>query len=163
MADKIHICLLGQIILSLLFTGKLYKTCICITLTNIQKILNPHLLKSFIYYCVSDVTADINVFTSSGENVILSCNNPVPQCNSTTWMYKQYSRSTAVDLFIGGIKMIYIERSERLSLTSDCSFNIYKTTQDDRGLYICQQYVNKYQYRTYARVYLHVLHGQFFC
>ncbi|XP_056605026.1 uncharacterized protein LOC130421259 [Triplophysa dalaica] len=125
MADKIHICLLGQIILSLLFT---------------------------------DVTADINVFTSSGENVILSCNNPVPQCNSTTWMYKQYSRSTAVDLFIGGIKMIYIDRSERLSLTSDCSFNIYKTTQDDRGLYICQQYVNKYHYRTYARVYLHVLH-----
>ncbi|XP_056604958.1 uncharacterized protein LOC130421203 [Triplophysa dalaica] len=99
-----------------------------------------------------------HVFISSGESVSLSCNDGLHQCSSTTWIYNNYTRSYTVEVFTGGIKKNNTERSERLSLTSDCSLNIYKTTQHDGGLYICRQYVNEHQHEPDSHVYLHVLH-----
>ncbi|XP_067249556.1 uncharacterized protein [Chanodichthys erythropterus] len=97
-----------------------------------------------------------HVFSSSGENVHLPCNNALSGCSSTTWIYTRHS-AEAVELIAGGIKKNNIERCERLSLGSDCSLNIKKVTQEDYGLYSCQQYVNGKQQGTDSPVYLHVL------
>ncbi|KAA0721351.1 hypothetical protein E1301_Tti022553 [Triplophysa tibetana] len=100
-----------------------------------------------------------DVFISSGESVSLSCNDALHQCSSTTWIYFNYTTSSAVEVFTGGIKKNNTERSERLSLTSDCSLNIYNTTQHDGGSYTCRQYVNGSHHGPDSDVNLHVLHA----
>ncbi len=102
-----------------------------------------------------------HVFSSSGENVRLPCNNALSDCTSTTWNYNKHSET--VELVAGGKKKKDIERHERLSLGSDCSLNIKKATKEDYGSYSCRQYVNEQQQGTDARVYLHVLCGQCLC
>ncbi|XP_052407145.1 uncharacterized protein LOC127952563 [Carassius gibelio] len=101
---------------------------------------------------------DAHVFISSGEDVRLPCNNALPDCKSTTWIYNRFSHSSAVELIAGGRKRTDREKHERLSLESDCSLNIKRVTTEDCGSYICQQYVNGQQRGTEARVFLHVLH-----
>ncbi|XDV11385.1 hypothetical protein PO909_000344, partial [Leuciscus waleckii] len=98
------------------------------------------------------------VFISSGENVSLSCNKTLSDCKSTTWNYNSFRHSAPVDLITEGIKKKDTERHERLSLESDCSLNIKNVTEEDYGLYICQQYVNGQKQGSDARVSLHVLH-----
>ncbi len=101
---------------------------------------------------------DAHVFISSGENVCLSCNNALPDCKSTSWIYNRFSYSAIVELIHLGIKN---KDTERLSLGSDCSLNIKNITKEDYGSYFCRQYVNDKQQGTDARVFLHVLHGKF--
>ncbi|XDV11604.1 hypothetical protein PO909_000496 [Leuciscus waleckii] len=100
-----------------------------------------------------------HVFISSGGNVRLSCNNTLSDCKSkTTWIYSSFRHSGTVALIELGIKNKETERHERLSLESDCSLNIKNVTEEDYGLYTCQQYVNGQKQGSDARVYLHVLH-----
>lgn len=106
---------------------------------------------------LTGVTGDTDVFSSFGKNVSLPCNNALHDCTSTTWNYNKYRTSAAVELIAGGQKKNNIERRERLSLGSDCSLNIYKTTEEDHGQYNCQQYVNGHKHGTDANVLLHVL------
>ncbi|XP_048014420.1 uncharacterized protein LOC125247218 isoform X2 [Megalobrama amblycephala] len=105
---------------------------------------------------------DENVFISSGENVRLPCNNDLSDCKSTTWSYNRSRHSTAVELITGGKMKKDTERHERLSLGSDCSLNIKNVTEEDYGLYTCQQWTgpdgHQQQQGTDACVYLHVLH-----
>ncbi|KAF4114309.1 uncharacterized protein LOC131538800 [Onychostoma macrolepis] len=102
---------------------------------------------------------DAHVFISSGENVRLPCNNALPDCKSTTWIYHNgYNHSAAAELINLGIKTKDTESHERLSLGSDCSLNIKNVTKEDPGSYTCRQYVNDKQQGTDARVFLHVLH-----
>ncbi|XP_056604652.1 uncharacterized protein LOC130421027 isoform X3 [Triplophysa dalaica] len=114
-----------------------------------------YLLSNLLSVSEAQVT---HVFISSGESVSLSCNDALHQCSSTSWFYSKYITSSTVEMFDRGINQNNTERSERLSLTSNCSLNIYKTTQHDHGLYICTQYVNKSQHGSYSYVDLHVLH-----
>ncbi|XDV11606.1 hypothetical protein PO909_000498 [Leuciscus waleckii] len=103
------------------------------------------------------------VFISSGENVRLSCNNALSDCKSkTTWIYYNRFSHSAVALIDQGIKNKDTERHERLSLESDCSLNIKNITEEDYGLYICQQYVNGQKQGPDADVFLHVLHVSVF-
>ncbi|XP_051721259.1 uncharacterized protein LOC127497109 isoform X2 [Ctenopharyngodon idella] len=96
-----------------------------------------------------------HVFSSSGENVRLPCNNALSGCTSTAWIYNRHSET--VELIARGKKKDNIERHERLSLGSNCSLNIEKVTHEDYGVYTCRQYVNGQQ-GTDAPVYLHFLH-----
>ena len=114
-------------------------------------------------YCVSGISGvEDHVFISSGENVRLSCNNALSDCKSkTTWIYSRFRRSGTFELITLGIKKKDTERHERLSLESDCSLNIKNVTEEDYGLYSCQQFVNDRQQGPDARVFLHVLHGKF--
>ncbi|XP_016303648.1 uncharacterized protein LOC107659279 [Sinocyclocheilus anshuiensis] len=104
---------------------------------------------------------DAHVFISSGEDVHLSCNNALPDCNSTTWNYNRFRHSATDELIALGKKKNNTERHERLSLGSDCSLNIRHISKEDYGPYSCQQWtgVNRdQQQEPDARVYLHVLH-----
>ncbi|XP_073710139.1 uncharacterized protein [Misgurnus anguillicaudatus] len=98
---------------------------------------------------------EIDVFCSDGVNVTLPCNDVHPDCRSTHWFYRKENKPTGVQLFIKGIKTMDYER---LSLGSDCSLNIYKTTKEDHGLYICRQQIHTNDPYTDVNVYLHVLH-----
>nr|XP_055067949.1 location of vulva defective 1-like [Misgurnus anguillicaudatus] len=109
-------------------------------------------------HSLQSVTGETHVFSSSGVNVTLACINARHDCTSTTWNYNKHSSSVGVELINGGKKKNDTERAERLSLGSDCSLNIYKTTKDDHGQYNCQQYVNDYKHGSDALVLLHVLH-----
>ncbi|KAK2917075.1 hypothetical protein Q8A67_001449 [Cirrhinus molitorella] len=101
---------------------------------------------------------ETHVFISSGENVHLPCNNALPDCKSTTWIYENsIYHSAAVKLFARGIKKKNTEIHKRLSLGSDCSLSIKNVKKVDFGLYSCQQYVNGQKLRTDASVYLNVL------
>ncbi|XDV41133.1 hypothetical protein PO909_010051 [Leuciscus waleckii] len=99
---------------------------------------------------------ETHVFISSGENVSLSCNKALSGCKSTTWTYSN-KHSWRVELTDGGIKNEDTERHERLILESDCSLNIKNVTEEDYGLYTCEQYVNGPKQGPDARVSLHVL------
>ncbi|ROI98724.1 Immune-associated nucleotide-binding protein 1 [Anabarilius grahami] len=70
--------------------------------------------------------------------------------------------SGAVELIDRGIKKKDTERHERLSLGSDCSLNIKNITEEDYGLYSCQQWTDVdgqlQKERNDTRVFLHVLH-----
>ncbi|XP_016348774.1 uncharacterized protein LOC107693775 [Sinocyclocheilus anshuiensis] len=105
---------------------------------------------------------DAHVFISSGENVRLSCNDALPGCNSTTWIYNnRFRHSETVELITLGIKNKDTGTHERLRLGSGCSLNIRNISKEDYGSYICQQWtgVNRdQQQEPDARVYLHVLH-----
>uniref|UniRef100_A0A8C2PZY1 Ig-like domain-containing protein n=1 Tax=Cyprinus carpio TaxID=7962 RepID=A0A8C2PZY1_CYPCA len=101
---------------------------------------------------------ETHVFISSGENVRLSCNNALHDCNSTTWNYNGFIDSATVELIGLGIKKKDTERHERLSLGSDCSLNIRNISKEDYGYYTCQQYLNGQRLKADARVFLHVLH-----
>ncbi|XP_048014767.1 uncharacterized protein LOC125247482 isoform X2 [Megalobrama amblycephala] len=104
---------------------------------------------------------ETHVFISSGENVRLPCNNALSDCKSTHWIYSNRSTHSTVELIKGGIKNKVTERHERLSLGSDCSLNIKNITEEDSGLYTCQQWTGpkgQQQQGTDARVYLDVLH-----
>ncbi|XP_073667726.1 uncharacterized protein [Paramisgurnus dabryanus] len=107
---------------------------------------------------LTGTAGETRVFSSSGENVALACINALSDCTSTTWIYTKPRTSVTLELIHGGIKNKNIERAERLSLGSDCSLNIYKTTEDDHGRYTCQQYVNGQKHGTGAQIFLHVLH-----
>ncbi|ROL48160.1 hypothetical protein DPX16_6655 [Anabarilius grahami] len=98
-----------------------------------------------------------HVFCSSGENVRLPCNNALSDCTSTGWNYDRLTYLETVELITKGKMKNNIKRRERLSLGSDCSLNIKKVTQEDYGIYICQQYSGQHQ-GTDGHVYLHVLH-----
>ncbi|XP_073702341.1 uncharacterized protein [Garra rufa] len=112
----------------------------------------------FLSSLLPDISGEDNVFISSGENVCLPCNNALPDCKSTTWIYDN-RHSATVELIAGGIKKNDTESHERLSLGSDCSLNIKNITKEDYGLYSCQQYVNGQHYQAAdSCVYLHVLH-----
>ncbi|XP_051990520.1 uncharacterized protein LOC127649465 [Xyrauchen texanus] len=105
---------------------------------------------------------EADVFCSYGENVTLPCNNAHADC---TWIYERNRDSRAVVLFADGIKKNDTERHYRLSLGSKCSLNIYKVTENDYGVYSCQEHVKGQnlddQIRlngNYSHVFLHVLY-----
>ncbi|ROL48487.1 Ladderlectin [Anabarilius grahami] len=112
---------------------------------------------------VSTIGAEVtDVFIRSGENVRLPCNNALSDCTSTTWIYNnRFTHSAVVELITLGIKNKDTERRERLSLGSDCSLNIKNITEEDSGLYTCQQWTGPYRNHKHgpdAHVSLHVRH-----
>ncbi|XP_073728170.1 uncharacterized protein [Misgurnus anguillicaudatus] len=125
---------------------------------SLNVFINMYKYINNLIYCVSGVSGKTHVFSSLGENVALPCINALSGCTSTVWIYNKHWTTAGVELIYGGIKNKNIERAERLSLGSDCSLNIYKTTEEDCGQYTCQQYVNGQQHGTDAQAFLHVLY-----
>ncbi|KAL3979431.1 SET-binding protein [Sarotherodon galilaeus] len=81
------------------------------------------------------------VTAGRGHDVTLPCKNVIQgqhNCNTTTWIFSD--SSSAVALFeLGQIKEAK-PKSDRLSLSADCSLVIKKVTDQDVGRYTCRQF-----------------------
>ncbi|XP_033973057.1 uncharacterized protein LOC117471939 [Trematomus bernacchii] len=82
----------------------------------------------------------------AGHSATLLCENvikPQDKCDSTTWLYSRYEGGTTIELIHLGKKktdVISKAKSDRLSVTEDCSLVIKNITREDAGRYSCRQY-----------------------
>ncbi|XP_054475019.1 uncharacterized protein LOC129107542 [Anoplopoma fimbria] len=78
-----------------------------------------------------------------GDEVTLPCNNVLEDhknCDTTTWNFG-HSRSRAVALVKDGkIGETAKAKSDRLSVSENCSLVIKNVTDEDVGLYVCRQF-----------------------
>ncbi|KAM4529395.1 uncharacterized protein V3H82_027563 isoform 4-T4 [Fundulus diaphanus] len=90
----------------------------------------------------------------AGDDITLPCEN-VPHgysdCSSTTWLHSNSGRVTVELVNLGQVKD---GRSDRLSVSADCSLVLKKVTAQDVGLYICRQYISGPQSGPDAQVHL---------
>ncbi|XP_026197646.1 uncharacterized protein LOC113149645 [Anabas testudineus] len=82
-----------------------------------------------------------------GDDVTLPCGNvrdDQNKCDSTTWIFSESGNKAAVTLFeLGQIKKDSVKsKSDRLSVTENCSLVIKKVTDEDVGRYICRQFIS---------------------
>ncbi|CAK6978789.1 uncharacterized protein LOC121882766%2C partial, partial [Scomber scombrus] len=79
-----------------------------------------------------------------GDESTLSCKNVMTdqdKCNSTSWIFSHSTNTAAVELIkLGQIGENAKAKSDRLSVTADCSLVIKKVKVEDVGLYGCQQF-----------------------
>ncbi|XP_036003477.1 uncharacterized protein LOC118566187 [Fundulus heteroclitus] len=81
-----------------------------------------------------------------GDEVSLSCGNVKyarNNCESIIWLSVYNSKVAASTLFeTGQIHKDAAAKSDRLSVTADCSLVIKKVSVEDAGQYICRQFIN---------------------
>ncbi|XP_067337825.1 uncharacterized protein [Channa argus] len=88
---------------------------------------------------------DSSAFTVRDEDdVTLPCGNvrdDQEKCNKTTWLFSGSGNTAAVSLVeLGKIKTESKSKSDRLSVTENCSLVIKKVTDEDVGRYTCRQF-----------------------
>ncbi|XP_074471417.1 uncharacterized protein LOC141755948 isoform X3 [Sebastes fasciatus] len=111
------------------------------------------------------VTGQTNLsFTvRAGDEVTLPCNNVIKdqdKCNSTIWLASRYEGLTAVELIsLGKISDNLLDKakSDRLSVTENCSLVIRNITHEDVGRYACRQFRSEQQQGPDAVVLLSVV------
>ncbi|KAL3979440.1 alcohol dehydrogenase (NADP+) [Sarotherodon galilaeus] len=84
---------------------------------------------------------DQTVTAERGHDVTLSLKNVIQgqhNCNGTTWIFSDSSSSVAL-FELGQIKEAK-PKSDRLSVSANCSLVIKKVTDQDVGRYTCRQY-----------------------
>ncbi|XP_039638037.1 uncharacterized protein LOC120546869 isoform X2 [Perca fluviatilis] len=81
-----------------------------------------------------------------GDEVTLSCQIDSPVCDSTHWIFTDSRRTAAVDLVLDGriVEKAKV-KSDRLSVTANCSLVIKKVTEEDAGHYRCSQFRSRQQ------------------
>uniref|UniRef100_A0AAZ1XRB0 Ig-like domain-containing protein n=1 Tax=Oreochromis aureus TaxID=47969 RepID=A0AAZ1XRB0_OREAU len=91
-----------------------------------------------------DLSGDFSLsFTvRDGDKVTLPCENVINNhhsCHTTTWLFTDSRGKAAVELVnLGQIKETV--KSDRLSVTAECSLVIKKVTAEDVGRYTCRQF-----------------------
>ncbi|XP_078030267.1 uncharacterized protein LOC144466592 [Epinephelus lanceolatus] len=79
-----------------------------------------------------------------GDDVTLSCENAMDSqdnCDSVTWLFTDSrSKATVVVVSGGQISENAKAKSDRLSVTANCSLVIKKVTREDVGRYTCRQF-----------------------
>ncbi|CAI5684413.1 unnamed protein product, partial [Oreochromis niloticus] len=87
---------------------------------------------------------ETSMFMKVGDDVTLICLNVIDEqnnCNGTAWTFASRNKETTVELItLGQIGEEAKTKSDRLSVTANCSLLIKKLTVEDVGLYYCQQY-----------------------
>ncbi|XP_031607374.1 uncharacterized protein LOC116329490 [Oreochromis aureus] len=84
-----------------------------------------------------------SMFMKVGGDVTLPCLNVIDEqnnCDGTTWVFTSRNRETVELIKLGQIGEEAKTKSDRLSVTANCSLLIKKLTVEDVGLYSCQQY-----------------------
>ncbi|XP_028253549.1 uncharacterized protein LOC114428937 [Parambassis ranga] len=93
-----------------------------------------------------------------GDDVTLPCENVIkPNCGSNNWLYSTPKQSETEELVNLG-KICESSKSDRLSLTADCSLLIEQVTDEDAGLYTCRQFISGRQQGSDHAAYLSVIH-----
>ncbi|XP_028461828.1 uncharacterized protein LOC114573715 [Perca flavescens] len=79
----------------------------------------------------------------AGDEVTLPCENRIIQdkCSSTTWLSSRKGGAAVALIELGKIKAVIPKaKSDRLSVTKNCSLVIKKVTPDDVSRYTCRQF-----------------------
>ncbi|KAI3364554.1 hypothetical protein L3Q82_011334 [Scortum barcoo] len=96
-----------------------------------------------------------------GDEVTLPCENVIDgqkNCVYTTWTFNGLRSSSTVELInLGQIGGGAKSKSDRLSVTANCSLVIKKVTVEDVGRYFCQQYKSDQKQGEDSLVYLSVI------
>ncbi|XP_041661688.1 uncharacterized protein LOC121521637 isoform X1 [Cheilinus undulatus] len=90
------------------------------------------------------VSGNRHFFTiKQGEDVTLPCENVInhqQRCGGTTWLFIDSTNTRTVELIERGwVNKNAGAKSDRLSVTEDCSLVMTKVTQEDVGHYFCRQ------------------------
>lgn len=95
----------------------------------------------------------------------MSCENVTidqDKCDSTTWIFSGSRNTSAVALIkLGQIGEKAKAKSDRLSVTADCSLVIKKVTVEDFGHYTCRQFKSGQQQYQDSQVYLSVVTSEY--
>ncbi|XP_039454611.1 uncharacterized protein LOC120433103 isoform X2 [Oreochromis aureus] len=86
---------------------------------------------------------ETSMFMKVGGDVTLLCLNVIDEqnnCDGTTWIFASRNKETVELITLGQIGEEAETKSDRLSVTANCSLLIKKLTVDDVGFYYCQQY-----------------------
>ncbi|XP_019201203.1 uncharacterized protein LOC109194818 [Oreochromis niloticus] len=87
---------------------------------------------------------EASMFMKVGGDVTLPCLNVIDEqnnCDGTAWIFASKNKPTTTELIrLGQIVEEAKTKSDRLSVTANCSLLIKKLTVEDVGLYSCQQY-----------------------
>ncbi|CAI5684427.1 unnamed protein product [Oreochromis niloticus] len=87
---------------------------------------------------------ETSMFMKVGDDVTLNCLNVIDEqnnCDGTTWTFASRNKPATVELItLGQISTEAQTKSDRLSVTANCSLLIKKLTVEDVGFYYCQQY-----------------------
>ncbi|XP_039455396.1 uncharacterized protein LOC120433339 isoform X3 [Oreochromis aureus] len=86
---------------------------------------------------------ETSMFMKVGDDVTLLCVNVIDEqnnCDGTTWTFTPRNKETVELIELGQIGEKAQTKSDRLSVTANCSLLIKKLTVEDVGLYYCQQY-----------------------
>ncbi|XP_032441949.1 uncharacterized protein LOC116734581 [Xiphophorus hellerii] len=106
---------------------------------------DPMWRKMFLFFILQFTGAlsrDLSLYYAvrAGDDITLSCENVIDghsNCDTTTWVYG-YASQPAVELVIHG--KVKDPRSDRLSVSANCSLVVKKVTDQDVGLYNCRQF-----------------------
>ncbi|XP_051258084.1 uncharacterized protein LOC127364513 [Dicentrarchus labrax] len=117
-------------------------------------------LTAVLQYTAAAEKHPLSLSVAVGDEVTLLCENVIDDqqnCDNTDW-YFRYSRYLAELFENGKIHNDSRAKSDRLSLTANCSLVIKKVTVEDTGRYSCRQF-NKsgYQQGRDSEVYLSVI------
>ncbi|KAJ8353036.1 hypothetical protein AAFF_G00118810, partial [Aldrovandia affinis] len=83
----------------------------------------------------------VGVYSPVGDHATLQCANVAqPDCSSTAWNYENRGSRSVTEL-VGHGKVTDPQRTERLTVESDCSLHISDLHPEDAGLYTCRQYL----------------------
>ncbi|XP_071324191.1 uncharacterized protein [Trachinotus anak] len=103
---------------------------------------------------------DSFLIVRDGEEATLPCNSvrdDQDKCDRTTWIFSPSSRETVELIVLGQIGERAQSKSDRLSVTENCSLVLKKVTRDDAGLYSCRQFKSGKQQGPDALVLLSVV------
>ncbi|XP_038595331.1 uncharacterized protein LOC119918663 [Micropterus salmoides] len=96
-----------------------------------------------------------------GDEVTLPCENVKDgqqECENTTWLFVGSGNTAAVKLVkLGQIGENTKAKSDRLSVTENCSLVIKKVTDQEVGRYHCRQFISKQQQVPDSRVLLSLI------
>ncbi|XP_026174234.1 uncharacterized protein LOC113137078 isoform X2 [Mastacembelus armatus] len=88
----------------------------------------------------------ININVRDGDDVTLSCGHvksDQDKCHSVSWLFNYPGRPETIEIITHGQTkktMISKSKSDRLSVTENCSLVLKKVTVEDVGLYTCRQF-----------------------
>ncbi|CAI5684416.1 unnamed protein product [Oreochromis niloticus] len=105
---------------------------------------------------------ETSMFMKVGDDVTLPCLNVIDEqnnCDGTTWTFTPRNRETTVELIkLGQTDEEAKTKSDRLSVTANCSLLIKKLTVEDVGLYYCRQYKVEETPSKHTLVHLSLVH-----
>ncbi|XP_026174231.1 uncharacterized protein LOC113137077 isoform X17 [Mastacembelus armatus] len=106
--------------------------------------LSLFLILVLLFTAATGQASYIYIDVRDGDDVTLSCENLIndqDKCDGTTWMFMESGNTAAVELVrLGQIQSEAKSKSDRLSVTENCSLVLKKVTVEDVGLYTCRQF-----------------------